>query len=53
VHLADGQGNPVTIPRAICIHEEDDGILWKVKGDIYSFKRKIVEKYHQDMSCIM
>lgn len=29
VHLADGAGNPVTIPRAICVHEEDDGILWK------------------------
>jgi primary-amine oxidase len=22
-------GSPVTIPQAICMHEEDDGILWK------------------------
>jgi len=29
VHLADGDGDPVTIPNAICVHEEDAGILWK------------------------
>jgi primary-amine oxidase len=27
--LADEQGAPQTIPHAICIHEEDYGILWK------------------------
>jgi primary-amine oxidase len=26
---ADEQGNPLTVERAICIHEEDYGILWK------------------------
>jgi len=26
---ADTQGNPVTLPHAICLHEEDFGILWK------------------------
>jgi primary-amine oxidase len=28
-HLCDSRGNPFTIPNAICIHEEDYGILWK------------------------
>ncbi|MFE3000803.1 primary-amine oxidase [Nocardia sp. NPDC059246] len=27
--LADDLGNPMTIENAICIHEEDYGILWK------------------------
>jgi primary-amine oxidase len=27
--LADSSGNPRVIPQAICIHEEDTGILWK------------------------
>jgi primary-amine oxidase len=28
-YLCDSRGNPVKIPKAICIHEEDYGILWK------------------------
>jgi primary-amine oxidase len=27
--MADENGKPVTIPQAICLHEEDYGILWK------------------------
>jgi primary-amine oxidase len=27
--LCDSRGNALTIPNAICIHEEDYGILWK------------------------
>ncbi|GAA1974037.1 primary-amine oxidase [Amycolatopsis minnesotensis] len=27
--VADDHGHAVEIPRAICLHEEDDGILWK------------------------
>lgn len=27
--LCNSRGNPLTIPNAICIHEEDFGILWK------------------------
>ena len=27
--LHDSQGEPYTIRNAICIHEEDDGVLWK------------------------
>jgi primary-amine oxidase len=29
VQLADPTGAPRTVPQAICIHEEDTGILWK------------------------
>ena len=28
-HLADDRGNPVTIEHAVCMHEEDYGILYK------------------------
>ncbi|WZO96540.1 primary-amine oxidase [Isosphaeraceae bacterium EP7] len=28
-HLADNLGRPVTIKNAICVHEEDSGMLWK------------------------
>ncbi len=28
-HLCDSRGRPFTIPNAICMHEEDFGILWK------------------------
>ncbi len=28
-HLVTSRGNLLTIPQAICIHEEDFGILWK------------------------
>ncbi|MGK5630956.1 primary-amine oxidase, partial [Streptomyces sp. URMC 123] len=27
--LADDHGNPETLPNAICVHEEDTGLLWK------------------------
>ena len=29
VELADGNGEPYTIGQAICLHEEDFGLLWK------------------------
>jgi primary-amine oxidase len=29
VDLADGNGDPYTISQAICLHEEDFGLLWK------------------------
>jgi len=29
--LCDAMGNPYTIKNAICMHEEDNGILWKHK----------------------
>ena len=33
VALADGDGAPYTIPQAICLHEEDAGLLWKHVDD--------------------
>ncbi|HLU59167.1 MAG TPA: primary-amine oxidase [Pseudonocardia sp.] len=27
--LADPSGEPLTIPNAVCLHEEDHGLLWK------------------------
>jgi primary-amine oxidase len=27
--LADADGKPLTIPNAVCLHEEDYGLLWK------------------------
>ena len=27
--IADDDGNPRVLPNAICMHEEDDGVLWK------------------------
>jgi len=28
-HLADSRGRPITIKNAVCLHEEDAGLLWK------------------------
>ncbi|WP_347756533.1 primary-amine oxidase [Agrococcus sp. ProA11] len=28
-HVAADTGEPITIPRAVCMHEEDYGVLWK------------------------
>jgi primary-amine oxidase len=28
-HICDGKGRPATLASAICLHEEDAGILWK------------------------
>ena len=35
VVLADEHGRPRTLPNAVCIHEEDAGILWK-HSDLWS-----------------
>ena len=37
--LADGEGNPQEIPSAICMHEEDFGVLWK-HTDIFTESRE-------------
>ena len=29
VHIPDDKGEPITYPNAICLHEEDYGVLWK------------------------
>ncbi len=28
-HMAEPDGTATTIPNAVCIHEEDDGVLWR------------------------
>jgi primary-amine oxidase len=38
--IADGDGNPLTIPNAICMHEEDAGILWK-HTDLFTGSREV------------
>jgi primary-amine oxidase len=38
--VADDNGNPVRIPNAICVHEEDYGTLWK-HTDIYTGTKEV------------
>jgi primary-amine oxidase len=40
VVLADGDGNPRTVNQAICMHEEDAGILWK-HTDLFTESREV------------
>ncbi len=48
--IHDSRGEPVSIPNAICIHEEDSGILWKhVDGRAGSASRRarrLVVSFH-------
>jgi primary-amine oxidase len=38
--IADGAGNPHTISNAICMHEEDTGVLWK-HTDLFTGSREV------------
>ncbi len=38
--VADDLGNPRTITNAICLHEEDHGVLWK-HTDIFTGAREV------------
>lgn len=40
VDMADEQGNPQTISQAICMHEEDYGIIWK-HVDLHSGRAEV------------
>jgi len=46
----DSRGEPRTIPNAICIHEEDSGVLWKhvdgVTGAQVRRARRLVISFH-------
>jgi primary-amine oxidase len=48
--LHDARGEPYTIPNAICIHEEDAGVLWKhvdpVAGAERRRMRRLVVSFH-------
>jgi primary-amine oxidase len=46
----DSRGEPVTIPSAVCIHEEDSGILWKHVDELAGAEvrraRRLVVSFH-------
>lgn len=49
-HMVSEHGGVVTIPQAICIHEEDDGVLWKhtsnyTNSSVVRRKRKLVVSF--------
>jgi primary-amine oxidase len=48
--LHDSRGEPYTIKNAICIHEEDDGVLWKHVDDRTGAEtrrmRRLVVSFH-------
>jgi primary-amine oxidase len=48
--LHDSHGEPITIPNAICIHEEDNAVLWKhvdpVSGTEVRRMRRLVISFH-------
>jgi primary-amine oxidase len=48
--VADSRGEPHTITNAICIHEEDSGVLWKhvdpVAGAEVRRSRRLVVSFH-------
>ena len=48
--ISDSRGEPSTIENAICIHEEDDGILWKHVDDRAGSEsrrmRRLVVSFH-------
>jgi primary-amine oxidase len=48
--LHDSRGEPYTIPNAICIHEEDAGVLWKhvdeAAGAEVRRMRRLVVSFH-------
>ncbi|CCH45595.1 primary-amine oxidase [Wickerhamomyces ciferrii] len=43
-HFAERSGDPITIKNAICIHEEDDGILYKHSDFRDNFSTSIVTR---------
>ncbi|ODV97431.1 hypothetical protein PACTADRAFT_66471 [Pachysolen tannophilus NRRL Y-2460] len=43
-HFSDREGDPITIKNAICIHEEDDGLLFKHSDFRDSFATSIVTR---------
>jgi primary-amine oxidase len=49
--VADADGAPVTIPNAICMHEEDVGVLWRHiewrngKGEVRRSRRLVISSF--------
>lgn len=55
-HIVSYQGSAVKIPNAICMHEEDDGIMWKHKdwrtGHTASKVSPLLVHRSQNMHCL-
>ncbi len=49
--MADESGEPLTIRNAICVHEEDYGILWK-HDDLFSESSEVRRSRRLVISCI-
>jgi primary-amine oxidase len=49
--VSDGAGDPVSIPNAICIHEEDAGVLWRHiewrdgSGEVRRSRRLVISSF--------
>ena len=49
--VSDGAGDPVQIPNAICIHEEDAGVLWRHvewrdgSGEVRRSRRLVISSF--------
>jgi len=49
--VSDSSGAPVEIPNAICLHEEDSGVLWRHiewrtgKGELRRSRRLVISSY--------
>jgi primary-amine oxidase len=49
--VSDADGDPVTIPNAICMHEEDDGVLWRHiewrtgEGEVRRSRRLVISSF--------
>ena len=52
IHMANGNGDVVTYPNAICMHEEDYGVLWKhtdpltKKTSVRRSRRMVVSSFY-------
>jgi primary-amine oxidase len=50
-HVSDAAGDPVHIPNAICIHEEDVGVLWRHiewrdgSGEVRRSRRLVISSF--------
>ena len=48
--LHNSAGEPLTVPQAICIHEEDNGVLWKHVDEAFGTEvrrsRRLVISFH-------
>jgi primary-amine oxidase len=52
--LHDSRGEPYTVSNAICVHEEDDGVLWKHVDHVHGAEvrrgRRLVVSFHATLA---